>query len=356
MARKIAYFLILLGLCLFALPVVQAEEAEWDEARIRVKPIKRGERVSPVSSPQLIGQVIDLPGKDGQGFKVKVEGDKVLVDVKQTGKPDFRAAQGTMSKPFPLRLHYRDGEVVEHMFKVTQVRGGWALVRQSYIEARIGRTYVWFVDENNNGTYGEAREDGIFVDRKEYGAPFSNVIFVEGELYEIKLNASGTKLQYRPYTGTTGAVEPCENFGGKKDPEAIIVTGECDAGAVYFDVATRKDVVLPEGEYRIYVAFLENVTIDCSKAKTTFTVKNGTTAQPTWCTELKMKAQAQYNKKTQKLMLVPLPTVFGSKGERIIGDYMDDGRFKIAVVPCTANGDPVARATNWSKTGIGGGG
>ncbi|MDZ7814878.1 MAG: hypothetical protein U5N86_02405 [Planctomycetota bacterium] len=356
MARWVAYFLILIGLCLFSLPAVQAEEAEWDEARVRIQPIRRGELVSPASSPQMVSMLLDLPGKDGQGFKVKIEGDKVLVDVNQSGKPDFRAAQGVMSKPFPLKLHYSDGEVVEHMFKVAQVKGGWALVRQSYIEARIGRTYVWFVDENNNGIYGEERVDGIFVDRKEYGAPYSNVIFVEGELYEVRLNSSGTELKYRPYTGPVGKVEPCENFGGKKSPEAIIVTGECDAGAVYFDVATRKDVVLPEGDYRIHVGYMENVTIDCSNAKVNFTVKNGTTAQPSWCEELKMTAQAQYNKKTKKLMLIPLPKVVGSKGENIIGDYMDDGRFKISVVPCTANGDPVARATNWSKTGIGGGG
>lgn len=356
MARRLAFVLILLGLSFLVLPPVNAEDGtDWKESKTKVKQVGREDFTSPVYRIQSLGNVLELPGKDGEGFKVKIDGDKVLVDVKQSGTPDFKAAQGTMSKPFELTLYYKDGEKVKHSYKVLQVKGGWGIVRQSFVEATIDGKSVVLVDENCNGIYGEEDLDGLFIGGKLFGCPHSNVVLINGKLFELKVNDSATVVRYRPLTCKTGAVNLGENWGGKAQPLCTVVIGKSDFGSVAMDIPNSV-VMLPEGDYRIYCSYFTDIVMNASQAKLEFVVKEGTTASPVWGKDLKMKATINYDKKNQKILCDPLPSVYGPAGEQYQGTYMDDGRFKIEVQPCSANGDPVGKGTTWSKSGGGGGG
>ncbi|GAB4159997.1 MAG: hypothetical protein Kow00107_08320 [Planctomycetota bacterium] len=185
---------------------------------------------------------------------------------------------------------------------------------------------------------------------------YGNLLALGEKVYRIKVSRSGMKVKYSEYTGAVGKVNVTKNWGGKAVPECVVVTGATDEGKCAFDIASKGDFVLPVGEYRVLCAWLPLVRVDASKTNITFTVSESEVAAPEWGKGLKMKAQVGWDSKTSKVTLNPLPTIVGSSGEYYVGDFMEDGKFKINVDFTTANGDPVGRGTTWSKTVIGGGG
>jgi hypothetical protein len=87
--RKIVPAMVLALLLLTALPSLFAE-GEWQNAKTRMVDLGRTEYVSTAYSATMVsGDTLDLPGKDGQGIKVKVTNQKILVDKDQKGKPDL---------------------------------------------------------------------------------------------------------------------------------------------------------------------------------------------------------------------------------------------------------------------------
>jgi hypothetical protein len=350
------YAALLLGLSLLFLPALHAE-GEWETAKTRVVKLdKNTEFSSVVYKPASVsGDMLELPVENGSGVKVSIKDNKVLVDVLQNGTPKFMASQGEMSKPFDLTLSYEDPdskkpERVKHTFILPLVSGSFRLVRQDAMELTINKTKVWIVDENSNGIYGEANQDALYFDKKENGCPFGEVALIGDSLFEIKCNQAGTQVEFRPYAGKTGFVDVNKAWAGSKNPETVIVRN----GDAFYDVACKQQVPLPVGDYKVHVAYLGKVVIDASSKGIEFQVSAEKTSEPEWGNKLTIQATCSFIAKTSKVTINSLPKIFGSFGEGYVGKYMEDGRFKIEVVPCTANGDPVGKATNWSMTTGGG--
>jgi hypothetical protein len=56
----------------------------------------------------------------------------------------------------------------------------------------------------------------------------------------------------------------------------------------------------------------------------------------------------QKQKDKEMFTISPGPQVEGLAGEKYIGDYMEDARFKFDVSLATANGKPIGRPSTWS--------
>ena len=301
---------------------------------------------------------LELPTKDGNGIPCMIKNGKVMIDKDLKGKMNFRAAQGEASKPFSVLLHYDNGDRLKQTYSIIKKGGGWGLKRMSGMQATINRAKILFLDDNNNGFYGDENEDAIYVGKSLYGCPLSSVVLANGALFDLKISKSGKVVEYRPYAGgDVGQVDIHKEWAGKKAPDNIIVSGKTDVGSACFDLAGKSKSLpfLPVGKYRLVVGMLPNVIIKAGNGPT-FTVVKDKIATVKWGNDLKVTASASFNKKKSMLTMNPLPKVTGPEGVKYLGDYMQNGRFVIKVIPCNANGEPIGKTTRWSMTGGGGGG
>jgi hypothetical protein len=332
---------------MLVLPVLRADDGEWKTVKTKFVEFGKEELRSVVLRPgSLSGDQIALPGG---GLKVKIERSKVLVDVKGKGTPDFVAAQGPVSKPFTVTITYPDESKAKYGIKLVQQGASWGWIRNCGVEAVIGGSKVLFTDDSSNGIYGEEKADAIYFDKKTQGCPYSNIIVAGGVAYEVKINESGTEVQYRAYTGKVGSVDILKEWGGKDAPDTIIVQGNTDAGIVFLDIAAKGAVSVPQGSYSLIRAYLPGVEISQGQS-TTFTVADGDAATMKWGLKLKVLANLTTSMVKDKKMftLNPVPSVEGAAGEKYAGEFMDDARFKFEVSLATANGKPIGRPMTWS--------
>jgi hypothetical protein len=355
MRKSVVFALTLLGLSLLFLPSLQAEDDAWSSTKTSSMQWTRGEYTSAALKPCIVGgDFISLPVKGGAGIPIKVSPEKVLVDASLNGKVDFLAAQGERSKPITVELEYENGDKAKYTFAIAKVGGSWAMSRQCGVSAKIEGTDFLFLDDNNNGIYGEEGSDGIYYGKKEAGCQFSHIVAAGGKLFEIELSKSGKELKYRPYAGQSGKVDILKDWQGKKSPDTIIVRGIV-AGTVYFDIAGKGEFVLPVGSYALVSAELPDVTIKAGNGPC-FNVEPEGVASVKWGHGLEVRASLTYDSFKQKIMLNPIPKVFGADGVEYIGKFKDDGKFKFKVTQTNANGQPVGKSAFWSQTVSGSGG
>ncbi len=353
MRRTMLLAVVLAGLSLLFLPPTNAEQADWKTVKTKVVPLGKLECVSPAFKPKAVGgDRIDLPVAGGKGIPIKITPQKVLIDKDLNGKLKFTAAQGSMSKVFPVTLVYSNGDKVRHFYKITKAGSGWALVRMSALEAAVEGKRIWIIDENNNGIFGEEGEDGIYYAKKPWGWPFSNVTLIGGKLVELKLNESGKELSYRPYAGPTGKLDIFKEWNGKKKPEVVIIQGSTDDGAVFLNAAFKGAIDVPPGNYRFLVAYMKDVFIRGGNGGNFTVEEGGEAAAFKWGMPLKIQAAVSYDRRRKKFTVSPTPRITGAAGESYTGDFLNGNRvagFKLQLA--TANGKPVGRPTKWTPTG-----
>ncbi len=349
MRRVILTAFVLAGLSLLLLPALNATGEDWKTAKTKVVQLGKTEYSSPVLKNGAVGgDFLALPVEGGKGLPIKVTPQKVNVDLDFKGKFDFVAAQGAKSTPFEVKLVYEGGEKTTHSIQVLKQGSAWVYTRASGVEASIEGAKILLLDDNNNGIFGEEGADGLYIDKKEWGAPLSRVIFVGGKLYEIEFNKSATELKYRPFEGQTGKVDLVKEWKGAKTPEAIIVQGSTQAGSVFLDLAGKGELTVPTGTYNLVSAHMSNVLIRRGN-KTTFEVAEGATATMKWGLKLSVSATASLDKERKQFTVHPVPKVIGEGGEEYSGPFMsEDPKFKFIVQQTTANGKPVGRETTWA--------
>jgi hypothetical protein len=349
MRRSVLFAMVLVGLSLLILPALNASGEDWKEVKTKAVLLGKTECKSGVLKYGNVGgDFINLPVEGGKGLPVKVSPQKVLVDKDGKGKFDFTAAQGAKSTVFEVKLVYGEGETAKHWIQILKNGNGWVFARANALEANLDGTKVWLLDDNNNGIYGEEGADGLYIDRKEWGAPLSHLVYAGGKLFEIEVNQSGSLLKYRPYAGTTGKVDIFKEWTGSKNPQAVIVQGSTQSGKVYLDISDKGEMVVPTGTFNLMSAHMEGVDIRGGQ-KTAFEVGEGATATMKWGLKLEVFAAASVDRTKNQYTLSPVPKVTGIGGEEYLGSYMtEDPRFKFEVQQATANGKPVGRETTWA--------
>ncbi len=182
-----------------------------------------------------------------QEIAVEPEPNKIHVDTDGDGKPD-EVIKGTEG-PVTFKLLYPDGE--KSSYAVRLYGDGdrtWTFNRWCYMSGKVHGTTVVLIDENCNGLYGDLGVDRIVVGDGAFAHPLSPIVSLGGELYELEVERSGTRVRTRPYAGETGILDLTSEFRSKGKLLSAVVRN----GSQYFDVGSRAGVKVPAGEYRLY--------------------------------------------------------------------------------------------------------
>ena len=99
------------------------------------------------------------------------------------------------------------------------------------------------------------RLDGLVIGKDRGAGYVSRIVNIDGKLFEFEVNADGTEVKTRPYTGETGVLTLRKIKGIK----ASVVTAIARQGKdVSFQIAgAKKGMVVPVGDYVLADAFLK---------------------------------------------------------------------------------------------------
>jgi hypothetical protein len=158
--------------------------------------------------------------------------------------------------PFYFRLK-RDDDVVA---------GGLAHPVRQYLYMRacmalgkVDGTDVAFIDESNNGSYGDALEDAVRIGAAPAAQAMSDLLVVKGKVYFVRVNQAGTKAWVKPYDGPTGTVDLVSKYKGKSKPLFVML----QQGEVVVDAS--KVSTLPIGSWTLYEGLIGPTPAQCSK-------------------------------------------------------------------------------------------
>ena len=130
----------------------------------------------------------------------------------------------------------------------------WSWTASGAMTGKVEGLTMAVIDANANGRYDDFGVDGLAVG-KDLGAGYvSRIVSIDGKLFEFEVNADGTEVKTRPYTGETGVLTLKKIKGIK----ASVVTAIARQGKdVSFQIAgAKKGMVVPVGDYVLADAFL----------------------------------------------------------------------------------------------------
>jgi hypothetical protein len=176
MKRTLLLVILLAGTALLFVPAVKASGDDWQSAKPKLVTLGKTECLSDATKVTAIsGDQIVLPVEGGK-ILVKATAQKVLIDKDNKGTPDFVGAQGQRYNSFQVNLVYGNGDKTKYTLKITKAGAAWAYIRDCALEYNVDGNKMWVVDENNNGIYGEAGADGIYVGKSDRGAKFGSLV------------------------------------------------------------------------------------------------------------------------------------------------------------------------------------
>ena len=348
-AKALLCLAVIMFISVTLLPM-HAEQDGKISVKTRVVKLSKAGLISPVFEPAKIeSSEIDLPGKNGEGFKIARTLKKILVDIEQNGQPSFVAFAGGKSKPFSLSLRYAMGAKVKQSFKIILIKGMPHLVRLSGMQTRINGQQITIVDDNSNGHYGEISYDAIYYPKCNFGCPLSKVALIGGSLFEIRVRDSGTQVEYEPYYGDTGRIDVVSEWGGVKPPQSVIVRGGASRKRNCLNVAGTGPSEVPAGRYSLYAAYLPDVVIDAFGAEHDFMVMRDETYVLKWGIGLKFEIDYSFIERTREITLNPPIKILGAGGEIYKGEYLNANNFKVLVQSVKEDGSPTGAGTFWKR-------
>ena len=131
----------------------------------------------------------------------------------------------------------------------------WSWTASGAMTGKVEGLTMAVIDANANGRYDDLGVDGLAIGKDRGAGYVSRIVSIDGELFEFEVNADGTEVKTRPYTGETGLLK-LKTIKGIK---ASVVTAIARQGKdVSFQIAgAKKGMVVPVGDYVLADAFLK---------------------------------------------------------------------------------------------------
>jgi len=285
-------------------------------------------------TPQINNNYIPLPNPQvAQGFRCNAEPDKCRLDVDGDGEydTDLRAKENFQT----FNIEYASGLKMPYRMRIfyqgttSSGRKNWQFQRACFMTAKTPIETFTFIDDDNNGNFGDYGKDAILIGKGERMAvPFSSVILVKGKFYNISVrtldelpagrdkikNYSGMIVSLTPYTGDSGKIDLVKNLTPPEEkPSAIIIKGGED---MYFSL-TDKPTEVPIGEYFLVSAIFGKRCRARSSEQPLCTVEKGGLAAPKWGGPFKLKISPYCEKGGEVTMVTPparlVAPVYGRK-------------------------------------------
>ena len=131
----------------------------------------------------------------------------------------------------------------------------WSWTASGAMTGKVEGLTMAVIDANANGRYDDFGVDGLAIGTDRGAGYVSRIVSIGGKLFEFAVNADGTEVKTRPYTGETGVLKLKKIKGIK----ASVVTAIARQGKdVSFQIAgAKKGMVVPVGDYVLADAFLK---------------------------------------------------------------------------------------------------
>lgn len=237
---------VLVAVVLSAVPAAAQDDAI--EVSLRHKPFQKWEWVLPSEQWSSVRGMIPVAHAEGQGFVVKQDGNKLMIDQTGNGRTthDVKGVGG-----FALfRARDAEGKPLMYGARFRKAGNGWEWAAGGAMLGKIKGQPIALFDQNNNGRYDDLGEDAYIIGRTRGAAFLSRVINVRGDLFEIEVAADGSSVKATPFTGETGELNLVEGFRGRGRLNSAVVSSA--DGQYSFQLSdAKRGLDVPVGEYAI---------------------------------------------------------------------------------------------------------
>lgn len=251
---------------------------------------------------------------DGEdGFFVDAEEYSLAVDTDGNGKFDQEVkGQGGF-----LTLSGRDaaGEKMQYSVRIRAGDKGWEYSCSGMMRGKVRGVTVSIVDQNNNGRWNDVGEDAMFLGKAEAASFLSQVVNLDGELYEMEVSADGRAVVTQPYSGPRATLNLAASF----DAEGELVTAVMRSSdrQYSFEFAGEKNgLAVPAGSYVLEHAFgrkgAETVRGRAGRMKAVFLEEGENMVLP-WGGPV--TCEFTYAANSADEITVQIPTFYGAAGE-----------------------------------------
>jgi hypothetical protein len=195
-----------------------------------------------------------LPLTGVKGGAIKFEPRPPMVALDLDGDGTFE----TVDKREVYAVKVKQGDVVApYTFRLRREYERWWFQRACMAVGEIDKTPLAFIDEDNCGRFNTVGHDVVRVGNAVGASALGKLVSVKGKLYEIRVDAAGTKLGFRPYEPKDGVgkLDLFSRYTAKSKPQMAVVqkVGEED---VYFDCAVKGGLAVPAGKYVLHEAIM----------------------------------------------------------------------------------------------------
>jgi hypothetical protein len=269
-----------------------------------------------------VAQMIPIKHQGGEGFVAALDGPALAVDSNGDGKVDVKA-KGT-SGHVVLKGTGENGQSFTYAIRLAN-EGGWKFAAGGAMVGKIKGESVKLIDQNNDGTYDDWGVDAMIIGSGDAASYLSKVVNLGGALYELDIQADGTELSVKPFTGETGTLDLRASFESQGKLESAVVVSE--DGQISFNLANAKSgAKVPAGSYRLahgrVTAGAESVTVKAGRMRPII-VGNDETVRPEWGGPI--KAEFTYTHEKGTLTIRPTDLFFfGRSGEEYV-KWVPDG-------------------------------
>lgn len=289
-----------------------------------------------------------VPILDGLPFAL-APGGQLKCAITDTGLAFDRDGDGTTDaevaatdEDHPTRLlTFRLADGTEYAVRA-KLDGRWQAAPGGAMMGALGKQPVAFIDQNGNGRFNDIGEDAMVIGRSKVASFLSEVIEVDGELFNLSLSPDGQKAELEPFAGATGQLDLASDFESKAKLRALVLNStdgrySFELGA---NVTAGTKALVPAGEYTIHsgeiVLGKSSAKVHQGRSQTLVVSPGGETAM-TWGGPV--TAEVAYDRQYDEIVIAPNDvTYFGRAGEAYT-DFMPLGSSPAFKVKDRVTGD-----------------
>jgi hypothetical protein len=209
---------------------------------------------------------LPILGVKGKAIRFQPVTGKIMLDTDGDGSLET-PIKGEMQV---VKAKMPDGSEALYYFRLRRTAMSASGPQDTYIFSRAGMAVgkiddipVAFLDENNNGLYGDVKADAVRLGAAPVAQYVSDVVNIANKLYYLKVNQSGSKAWYKPYDGPTGTIDLASKYKAKSKPLFVMI----EQGEVIIDAAA-KDTLVPAGTWSLFEGLVGPSMHQSSKIQT----------------------------------------------------------------------------------------
>jgi len=190
----------------------------------------------------------------GERFQTAVEGEVLRADLDGDGTLEARVEgqdglltfRGTSPEGHPLAWSVRVARFD---------KGPWKYAVGGAMVGEVDETRVQLVDMNLNGEFDDVGEDALIVGTTRAASYLSQVLALDGELWNLRVERDGSSLNLTPYGGPTATIDLVSHFESRAKLRSAVVRST--DGRHSFELSrSRGGMLVPAGDYQLVAGFL----------------------------------------------------------------------------------------------------